>query len=90
MVDAHSIIATEENGQNPQFVNFDINAVPLTQYTYDEAWDFHVNAGSPVLTGACTGSEEFAAPYFSTTGLTVNGQTYTSPAVAAQFGAYAE
>ena len=90
VVDANSVIATEENGQDPLFVNFDINAVPLTQYTYDAAWDFHVQAGSPVLTGACNGSEAFAAPYFATAGLTVNGQTYNSPAVAAQFGAYAE
>lgn len=87
VVDANSVIATEENSQDPQFVNFDIHAVPLTQYTYDEAWDFHLNAGSPALNGY-QGSDSWSAPYFSTTGLTVNGEMYTSPAVQAHYGAY--
>ena len=87
VVDANSVIATEEDGKDPQFVNFDINAVPLIQYTYDEAWDFHLNAGSPALNGY-SGADSWSAPYFSTTGLTVNGETYTSPAVQAHYGAY--
>ncbi len=90
VVDAHSVIATEEDGKDPMFVNYDINGVSLTDYVYNDAWDFHLSAGSPALTGACTGTESFAAPYFSTTGLTVNGETYTSPAVAAHYGAYGE
>ena len=88
VVDAHSVLATEENQQDPLFVNFDINAVPLTGYIYDDAWDFHVQANSPVLSGAYNGSNAEAAPSFLTNGLTVNGQTYTSPAVEARFGAY--
>ena len=88
VVDAHSVLATEENQQDPRFVNFDINAVSLTSYIYDDAWDFHVQANSPVLSGAYDGSNADAAPSFLTNGLTVNGQTYTSPAVEARFGAY--
>ncbi len=90
VVDVHSVIATENDLKDPQFVGFDINGVGLTDYVYNDAWDFHLQTGSPALTGACDGTEAFAAPYFSTTGLTVNGQTYTSPAVAAHFGAYGE
>ena len=85
VVDVHSVIATEDNLRNPMFVNYDINGVALTDYVYDEAWDFHVQAGSPVLTGAYSGN---IAPYFGATGLTVNGETYTSPAVESHFGAY--
>ena len=88
MVDAHSVIATEADLKDPQFVNFPINDVPLMSYTYDAAWDFRLQASSPALSGAATGSEAFAAPYFATQGLTVNGQTYTSPTVAARFGAF--
>ena len=90
VVDVHSVIATENDLKDPQFVGFDINGVGLTDYVYNDDWDFHLQAGSPALTGACDGTEAFAAPYFSTTGLTVNGETYTSPAVAAHYGAYGE
>ena len=88
VVDAHSVIATEADLKDPQFVNFPINDVPLMSYTYDAAWDFHLQASSPALSGAATGSEAFAVPYFAAQGLTVNRQTYTSPAVAARFGAF--
>lgn len=85
VVDANSVIATEDNLQDPMFVNFDVNGVGLTDYVYDDGWDFHVNAGSPVLGGAYTGSD--VVPYFAG-GLTVNGKSYSSPAVANRFGAF--
>lgn len=88
VVDAHSLIATQEDGKDPMFVNFDINRVSLTSYTYDDSWDFHVQSGSPVLTGAYDGTDATMVPFFQTSGLTVNGETYTSPAVANHFGAY--
>ena len=88
VVDAHSLIATQEDGKDPMFVNFDINGVSLTSYTYNDSWDFHVQSGSPVLTGAYDGTDATMAPFFQTSGLTVNGETYTSPAVANHFGAY--
>lgn len=88
VVDAHSIIATENDSKDPLFVNYDINGVSLTNYIYNDAWDFHVQANSPVLSGAYSGGDANMAPYFSTEGLTVNGKTYTSPVPEAHFGAY--
>ncbi len=88
VVDAHSVIATEEDSKDPLFVNFDINAVSLTGYVYDDAWDFHLTASSPALSGAYAGGDADATPSFLTSGLTVNGQTYTSPAVETCFGAF--
>ena len=86
VVDAHSVIATEQDGKDPLFENFSIHAVPLTSYSYDEAWDFHLKAGSPALTGANSGSAASLKPYFAG-GLSVGGTTYSSPAVAAHYGA---
>ena len=54
------------------------------------AWDFHLKAGSPALNGAAGASESFATPLFGTTGLTINGENYTSPAVQSHYGAYGE
>lgn len=91
VVDVHSVItktAEECAANGPKFVNFPINDIALTDYVYDEAWDFHVQAGSPVLSGAYDGNDAALAPYFGTEGLSVNGQTYTSPKVEAHFGAY--
>lgn len=85
VVDANSVIATENNLEDPMFVNFDVNGVGLTDYAYNDEWDFHVQAGSPVLNGAYTGSD--ITPYF-VGGLTVNGQSYQSPAIQSYFGAY--
>ena len=90
VVDAHSIIATEDNLQDPQFVNFPVSDVPLTSYAYDNSWNFHLQAGSPALTGAYDGSDSAMAPFFQTNGITVNGQTYTSPAAQPYFGAFGE
>lgn len=87
VVDAHSVIATENNGKDPLFVNFPINDVALTSYLYDAAWNFHLQENSPALTGAYSGSEAFAVPFFSSNGLVLNGREYTSPAVAPHFGA---
>lgn len=86
VVDVHSVIATSDDGKDPLFANFDINAVPLTSYTWNDAWDFHLKAGSPALTGAYAGTAASMQPYFAA-GLQVGGITYTSPAVAARFGA---
>ena len=88
VVDAHSVIATENDLKNPQFENFDVNGVALTEYAYEEGWDFHVKSGSPVLTGAYSGTDANLTPYFSSNGLSVNGVTYNSPAVKAQYGAF--
>jgi hypothetical protein len=69
--------------KDPKFVNFSLNSVALLSFTFDPSWDFRLQAGSPALTGAKTNF----TPFFSTTGLTLQGKEYKSPAPAAYFGA---
>lgn len=69
--------------KDPKFVNFPLNTVDVTSFTFDQAWDFRLQTGSPALTGAKTNF----TPFFSATGLTLNGKEYKSPAPAAYFGA---
>lgn len=83
-VDAHSLISTADNLINPLFVNYDINGVALTEYRYDEGWNFHLLSGSPALTGALMVSP--FTPYFAG-GIVLNGVSYASPALAGYFGA---
>lgn len=89
-IDLHSIVAASagDAATNPNFVNFDINSVALTEYAYNDNWDFHVAASSPVLTGAYSGLDTNMQPYFITSGLTLNGTSYTSEAPTARFGAF--
>ena len=87
-VDLNSVIATQDDSKDPQFANFDINTTSLTSYTYDDSWDFHLTASSPALEGAYSANASDMAPLFGTTGLTVNGETYTTPAPQPYFGAY--
>lgn len=82
-IDTHSVIATAENLVNPQFSNFDINAVSLTDYAYDSSWDFHLTAGSPALSG----TSATLTPCFAD-GLVINGKSYQSPALKSHFGAF--
>ena len=89
-VDKNSIIATEQDSKDPQFVNFPINDVSLTEYVLDEAWDFHLKSDSPALSGAYSANDADMQPLFATSGLTVNGKTYTSPVPVARFGAFGE
>ena len=69
---------------DPKFVNFPFMANPLLSYSFDKSWNFHLQAGSPALTGAKT---DFS-PYYSSTGIVINGKTYKSPLPAAYFGAF--
>ena len=82
-LESHSKIATADNLINPGFANFDINAVGLTDYSFNSSWDFHLNAGSPALSGASA----TLTPCFAS-GLEINGKFYQSPAVKPQFGAF--
>lgn len=82
-VDAHSVIATEMNLVNPKFVNFDINAVGLTDYVYNSDWDFHLSPDSPAL-GATSAK---VIPCFAN-GLEINGKLYQSPALEPHYGAF--
>ena len=69
------------------FVNYSLDTDPAG-YSWNDSWDFHVQAGSPVLEGAYTPSDDSRQPFYATSGLTVNGQTYTSPSVQPWFGAF--
>ncbi|MCC7028521.1 MAG: Ig-like domain-containing protein [Saprospiraceae bacterium] len=69
--------------KDPKFVNFPFNTDPLLSYNYNPSWDFHLDAGSPALTGGYTNF----TPYFSGQGLTLNGKTYVSPTPKSYFGA---
>jgi hypothetical protein len=78
-------VGTSPGNNDPKFVNFPFSTNPLLSYdNFSTSWDFHLQAGSPALTGAKT---DFS-PYFASTGITIGGVTYKSPLPAAYFGAY--
>ena len=88
--DTHSKIAESEadlSSLDPDFVSYSVNSDPAL-YSWNDSWDFHVNAGSPVLSGAYAPTEASRKPFYSESGLTVNGTEYTSPEVRPWFGAY--
>ena len=89
-VDFHSMVSASAGdvAKDPKFVNYGFSTVDLNSYTYDSNWNFHVQAVSPVLTGAYTSFTGAYAPYYGTTGLTVNGVEYKTPVPAARFGAF--
>lgn len=92
-VDVHSVVASESDSKDPKFASFDINSVRLLDYQlFDtdgtQKYDFHLQAGSPALSGAYNGTE--MQPAFLSTGITVNGKTYKSPAPEARYGAYGQ
>ena len=82
-VDTHSIVALESDGKDPLFASFDINGVALTEYVYDQSWDFHLKEGSPALVSTAASVE----PFFAEKGLTVGSETYRSPALKPYYGA---
>ena len=91
-VDVHSVMAKtaeEAASLDPKFVNFGLNMDPAS-YTFNDSWDFHLTSGSPALDASKTYTAGDRQPYFGTSGLEVNGQTYTSPAIGAWFGAFGE
>lgn len=91
-VDVHSVMAKtaeEAVSLNPKFVNFDLNMDPAS-YAFNDSWDFHLQADSPALDASKTYTAGGRQPYFGISGLQVNGQTYTSPAIGNWFGAYGE
>lgn len=89
-VDFHSLVSGSAGdvAKDPKFVNYGFSSVDLSSFTYDNTWNFHVQATSPVLTGAYSTFTGVYAPYWATSGLTVNGVEYKTPAPTARFGAY--
>jgi hypothetical protein len=90
----YDIFSTSAGDKNPLFANYtvqstvDINAGTTNSgnipQPYQNSWNFKLSAGSPALTG---GKTDFNRHY-ATTGLTIDGKTYTSPAPAVYFGAF--
>lgn len=86
----HSIVSASvgDAAKDPKLVNYGFSTVALNSYTYDNSWNFRVQASSPVLTGAYSTFTGSYAPSWATTGLTMNGVEYKTPAPAARFGAF--
>jgi hypothetical protein len=90
----NDVVSASAGDKNPNFATFtiqsnvDINAGStksgIVPQTYNNTWDFHLQIGSPALTG---GKTDFTR-HFASTGITINGVAYTSPAPAAHFGAF--
>ena len=89
-IDFHSIVSASAGDatKDPKFVSYGFSSVDLASYTYDNSWNFLVQSTSPVLTGAYSTFTGSYAPYWGTTGITVNGVEYKTPAPAARFGAF--
>lgn len=81
---ANDVRGTATGDKDPLFANFPFADNPVLSYSYNEAWNFRLKAGSPALSGAKT---DFA-PYFGATGISINGKQYKSPAPAAYFGVF--
>ncbi|MGI6073155.1 MAG: Ig-like domain-containing protein [Fermentimonas sp.] len=85
IIGAHDIRGNAPGDKDPKFVNFPFNTNSLNSRTnFDNNWDFHLQAGSPALTGAKTDIK----PYFAEKGVTVGGKEYKSPKAASHFGAF--
>lgn len=80
------ILSAVAGDNNPMFANYDLsNSVVSTSFS--SSWNFKLNSGSPALSA---GSASSVTPHFSTSGITVNGTTYRSPAPANYCGAYGQ
>ena len=79
----HDIAGTIAGSNDPKFVSY-LLSTDTYNSTFNTAWDFHLQTGSPALTGAKT---DFARN-FSSAGIAINGVTYTSPGPQAFFGAF--
>jgi hypothetical protein len=93
-IDQTSLFATSADAPDPSFVNFGFNTVPLGEDMFNPAWDFHVtSAASPIIAGANgkTPRSQFTerfVPFFSASGLMINGVEYKSPMPRVQYGAH--
>lgn len=79
----HDVFGEMAGDNNPQFENYALDT-DVNNAVFNPAWDFHLKSGSPALTGAKTNFTR----NFATTGVTINGTVYTSPAPASYYGAF--
>lgn len=88
-IDVHSRQSATAGGTDPMFVNYAYLADGLHNKVFNDVWDFHVQAGSPVLAGgAYDGADASMQPLFGTVGINVGGVDYRTPSPAARYGAY--
>jgi len=79
---AHDVAGTTAGANDPKFVNYPLSNDGMN-FAFDTSWDFHLQAGSPALTGAKTN----VVRNFPN-GLVINGVSYTAPASSAFYGAF--
>ncbi|RIV24944.1 right-handed parallel beta-helix repeat-containing protein [Fibrisoma montanum] len=79
---SNDIISKTAGDNDPKFVNYPLNTA-MTNATFNQAWDFNVQAGSPTLG---KGTTSFTRNYAN--GLTINGVTYKSPEPTTTIGAF--
>ncbi|GHU71368.1 hypothetical protein FACS189413_13000 [Bacteroidia bacterium] len=85
VIGANDKVGQSAGDNDPRFVDFPYTTNPLLSYdNFSASWNFHLQAGSPALTGAKTDFE----PYFAATGITIAGKEYKSPRPASYFGAF--
>jgi len=80
---ANDIGGTTAGSNDPLLVNYPLNNSTSNE-VFDTNWDFHLKAGSPAID---KGTTSFTTN-FGTTGITINGVTYTSPAASKTIGAF--
>lgn len=80
---AHDVISTTIGANDPKFVNYDLNN-PKANAAFNTSWNFHLQAGSPALNAGTTNF----TPHFVTSGITIDGVVYKSPAPSAYIGAF--
>jgi hypothetical protein len=79
----NDIISKVTGDNDPKFVNYTLSTAG-SSFAYNTAWDFRLMAGSPAIGKGTTAF----TPLYSTTGLTLGGRTYKSPAPSTTIGAY--
>ena len=89
---AHDKAGTTAGANDPKFVNFPLTNTGIVNnvftngvlnYTFNTSWDFHLQAGSPALTG---GKTDVVRNFPN--GLTIKGVVYSAPVASAFFGAF--
>lgn len=78
----NDVIGKNAGDNDPLLVNYPLNT-PVNNETYNTAWDFHLQSGSPALTKGTTSFTRHHAG-----GIIANGVSYASPAPATFVGAF--
>lgn len=78
----NDVISTVVGANDPKFVNYPV-ATATDNPTFDQNWDFHLQAGSAALN---KGTKDFVRNFPN--GLTVNGIVYTTPEPSTYIGAF--